>query len=197
LRTHPTVVARAVRFNAEADSLNCSILGLDARAGSALLRRAGFRVLKPRVLETNTVFDTPERLLRLTGRLLRVRKAGNTGTVTYKGPQDSSRHKSREELETTVADSDVMASIASKIGFEPIFRYEKYRTEYQRERGSMATLDETPIGVFIELEGPPEWVDKLTSELGFSAVDQITLSYGALYRDWCASNGVKPANMVF
>src|SRR3954447_2097115 len=30
LRTHPTVVGRAVRFNAEADSLNCSILGPDA-----------------------------------------------------------------------------------------------------------------------------------------------------------------------
>jgi oxepin-CoA hydrolase/3-oxo-5,6-dehydrosuberyl-CoA semialdehyde dehydrogenase len=30
LRTHPVVVARAVRFNAEADSLNCSILGPDA-----------------------------------------------------------------------------------------------------------------------------------------------------------------------
>jgi oxepin-CoA hydrolase / 3-oxo-5,6-dehydrosuberyl-CoA semialdehyde dehydrogenase len=30
LRTHPTIVARAVRFNAEADSLNCSILGPDA-----------------------------------------------------------------------------------------------------------------------------------------------------------------------
>jgi oxepin-CoA hydrolase/3-oxo-5,6-dehydrosuberyl-CoA semialdehyde dehydrogenase len=35
LRTHPNVVARAVRFNAEADSLNCSILGPDAVPGSA------------------------------------------------------------------------------------------------------------------------------------------------------------------
>ena len=34
LRTHPTVVARSVRFNAEADSLNCSILGPDAAPGS-------------------------------------------------------------------------------------------------------------------------------------------------------------------
>jgi oxepin-CoA hydrolase / 3-oxo-5,6-dehydrosuberyl-CoA semialdehyde dehydrogenase len=33
LRTHPTVVARSVRFNAEADSLNCSILGPDAGPG--------------------------------------------------------------------------------------------------------------------------------------------------------------------
>ena len=30
LRSHPNVVARSVRFNAEADSLNCSILGPDA-----------------------------------------------------------------------------------------------------------------------------------------------------------------------
>jgi oxepin-CoA hydrolase / 3-oxo-5,6-dehydrosuberyl-CoA semialdehyde dehydrogenase len=30
LRTHPRVAARSVRFNAEADSLNCSILGPDA-----------------------------------------------------------------------------------------------------------------------------------------------------------------------
>lgn len=34
LRTHPTLVSRAVRFNAEADSLNCSILGPDAIPGT-------------------------------------------------------------------------------------------------------------------------------------------------------------------
>ncbi|MEV6983309.1 phenylacetic acid degradation bifunctional protein PaaZ [Sphaerisporangium sp. NPDC051017] len=33
LRTHPVVAARSVRFNAEADSLNCSILGPDAVPG--------------------------------------------------------------------------------------------------------------------------------------------------------------------
>jgi oxepin-CoA hydrolase/3-oxo-5,6-dehydrosuberyl-CoA semialdehyde dehydrogenase len=34
LRAHPNVVARSVRFNAEADSLNCSILGPDASPGT-------------------------------------------------------------------------------------------------------------------------------------------------------------------
>lgn len=34
LRTNPTVVARSVRFNGEADSLNCSILGPDAQPGT-------------------------------------------------------------------------------------------------------------------------------------------------------------------
>jgi oxepin-CoA hydrolase/3-oxo-5,6-dehydrosuberyl-CoA semialdehyde dehydrogenase len=33
LRSHPAVVNRSVRFNAEADSLNCSILGPDVRPG--------------------------------------------------------------------------------------------------------------------------------------------------------------------
>ncbi|WP_123685292.1 phenylacetic acid degradation bifunctional protein PaaZ [Amycolatopsis thermoflava] len=35
LRTHPVIVRQAVRFNAEADSLNCSILGPDAGPGTA------------------------------------------------------------------------------------------------------------------------------------------------------------------
>ncbi len=34
LRAHPAVVARSVRFNAEADSLNCSILGPDSVPGT-------------------------------------------------------------------------------------------------------------------------------------------------------------------
>src|SRR6202050_4850874 len=34
LRTHPVVASRSVRFNAEADSLNCSILGPDAVPGT-------------------------------------------------------------------------------------------------------------------------------------------------------------------
>jgi oxepin-CoA hydrolase / 3-oxo-5,6-dehydrosuberyl-CoA semialdehyde dehydrogenase len=35
LRAHPVIVRNSVRFNAEADSLNCSILGPDATAGTA------------------------------------------------------------------------------------------------------------------------------------------------------------------
>jgi oxepin-CoA hydrolase / 3-oxo-5,6-dehydrosuberyl-CoA semialdehyde dehydrogenase len=34
LRAHPVIVGRSVRFNAEADSLNCSILGPDAEPGT-------------------------------------------------------------------------------------------------------------------------------------------------------------------
>src|SRR6201999_856737 len=39
LRSHPTVVGRSVRFNAEADSLNLSILGPDATPGTGAFDR--------------------------------------------------------------------------------------------------------------------------------------------------------------
>jgi adenylate cyclase, class 2 len=61
----------------------------------------------------------------------------------------------------------------------------------------MATVDETPIGVFLELEGLPRWVDRIARVLGFSAADYITLSYGRLYIEACAARGIAPTNMVF
>ncbi|WP_375482079.1 phenylacetic acid degradation bifunctional protein PaaZ [uncultured Jatrophihabitans sp.] len=39
LRSHPSIVGRAVAFTAEADSLNCSVLGPDAEPGSAGFER--------------------------------------------------------------------------------------------------------------------------------------------------------------
>ena len=61
----------------------------------------------------------------------------------------------------------------------------------------MATLDETPIGMFMELEGTPTWIDRTARKLGFGQPDYITASYGRLYLDWCREHGVKPGNMVF
>src|SRR5215472_5395473 len=34
LRAHPAITGKSIRFNAEADSLNCSVLGPDAVAGT-------------------------------------------------------------------------------------------------------------------------------------------------------------------
>src|ERR1041384_889646 len=138
----------------------------DANAARRLLRNAGFRVLKRRTLEANTVFDTPEQNLRQTGRLVRLREAGSAVTFTYKGPAEISKHKSREELEVTVSNAQLLAAILQRLGFLPVFRYEKYRTEWGRpaQRG-IATIDETLVGVYIELEGTPPWIDRTARQL--------------------------------
>jgi adenylate cyclase class 2 len=169
-----------------------------AHAARMLLREAGFRVSRRRVFESNTVFDTADFSLRRVGRLLRVRDAGGTATVTYKGAPLPGPHKSREEIEAEVTDGGALAGIFGKLGFLPVFRYEKFRTEFQEARGSgVAMLDETPIGVFLELEGPPRWIDRTARRLGFSRADYITASYGGLYLLWAKACGEQPSHMVF
>jgi adenylate cyclase class 2 len=168
------------------------------RAAQRLLRGAGFTVSRHRVFESNIVFDTAKLALRRASTLLRLRQAGGLTTITYKGRPMVARHKTREELELTVADAAVMASVFERLGFRPVFRYDKYRTEYRQPRGAgMATLDETPVGMYLELEGPPGWIDRTARQMGFSEEHYITLSYARLYLDWCRKNRVKPSNMVF
>lgn len=168
------------------------------RPAKRLLYSAGFRVHKRRIFEDNTIFDTPEQSLRGAASLLRLREAGGKAILTFKGRPLESKHKSREELEIDVSNGTTARAIVERIGFRPVFRYQKYRTEYkQPSRSGTATLDETPIGIYLELEGPPGWIDRTARKLGFSEREYITASYGRLYLDWCQKNRRKPADMVW
>jgi adenylate cyclase, class 2 len=171
-------------------------------AARRLLRTKGFAVVKQRVFEANDVFDTPDLRLRNSQALLRIREvrqraANKEAKLTYKGPPASGKHKSREELELTADDGPMLATIFNRLGFERAFRYEKYRTEFQREKTGTVMLDETPIGIYLELEGPPGWIDRTARLLGFREQDYILESYGRLYLNWCAQHGRKPGDMVF
>jgi adenylate cyclase class 2 len=168
------------------------------RTARKLLRSAGFTISRRRVFESNLIFDTPRLTLRRASTLLRIRKAGAQITVTYKGKPAVGKHKSREELELEVADASTMDTIFERLGYRPVFCYEKYRTEYRLNRGAgMATLDETPVGTYLELEGAPAWIDRTARRMGFDEQDYITASYARLYLEWCRKKGVTPGNMVF
>jgi adenylate cyclase class 2 len=170
----------------------------DAASARALLRSEGFRIFRKRVFETNIVFDTPDSALRTGGRLLRLRTAGKIVTLTYKGAATAGRHKTREEIETTLSSEPAAAAIFQGLGYLPLFRYEKYRTEFQQKPGGgIAMLDETPIGVYLELEGKPSWIDATARQLGFKRADYITDSYGRLYFQWCETRRIPPTHMVF
>ena len=168
----------------------------DARAR---IEPLGFTPHKPRVFERNLVFDLPNASLRESRQLLRLREAGGHSTLTYKGgPATGGKHKAREERETSVGNFEEMSVILERLGYSITFIYEKYRTEYSKgdEPGTI-TVDETPIGNFLELEGEPAWIDATAKLLGFAESDYLTSSYGAIYVDWCRKNGIAPANMQF
>ncbi len=169
-----------------------------AAKARALLRRLDFKVTAPRIFERNLVLDDDEGSLRARGMLLRVREAGNTSTCTFKGPDIPGRHKRRIEREFTASDAGSCLAVFAGVGFRESFRYEKYRTEFARPNDpGIALLDETPIGVFMELEGPPRWIDRTAQALGFTPDAYITASYARLYFAWCEAYGIQPAGMCF
>lgn len=163
------------------------------------LRRLGFERITTRLLERNLVFDTPQATLRRSSELLRLRSKGRQWWLTWKArPETGSRHKIRQEIEVETRQGVQLAEILRRLGYQPSFEYHKYRTEYHARAGKgKALLDETPIGNFLELEGPPGWIDGMAGELGYRPEDYILDSYGALYLAWCRQRGLAPGHMVF
>jgi len=163
-----------------------------------VLHAAGFRVVKPRIHESNILFDNAKRTLRKHGKLLRLRRAGPHRLLTYKGPSQPSRYKKRHEVEIDLHNGGSLEEIFTHLGYRPVFRYEKYRTEYAKPRTEgKVLLDETPIGNFLEIEGSPRWIDRTALALGFRHSDYITRSYGYLYLAYCRERRIAPKDMLF
>jgi adenylate cyclase, class 2 len=170
-----------------------------------------------RVLERNSLFDTPDSDFRRAGRLIRVRiespapahgqAAGRRSAVlTAKAPasspahrqtanQKTSRYKERAESELTLHHPDSFVRKLHALGLRPSFRYEKFRTTF-RLRDLHLDLDETPVGVILELEGQPKAIDRAAKALGFSPADYLSATYWDLYAADCRRRGVTPKNML-
>jgi len=172
----------------------------DPAALTRRLRDSGFREQTPRTFERNTLYDTPDRRLRPQQTILRIRKYGDRWIVTHKcvpkNNDPGARHKHREETETGVQDGEALGHIFGQLGFQPAFIYEKWRTEFSDGTGH-CVLDETPIGIYAELEGPPGWIDETGRKLGVDPASLITLSYGRLFEQWRRETGSPAENLTF
>ncbi|HKV92665.1 MAG TPA: class IV adenylate cyclase [Candidatus Angelobacter sp.] len=170
----------------------------DMDAVTGRLKDAGFSVITPRTHEFNTLYDQPGAKLRRRGALLRLRKFGEKWTLTYKdksGPSGG-RHKSRREIETLIENGEAAARIFESLGFQPSFRYEKFRSEWADSTGHVV-LDETPIGAYGEIEGPPKWIDATARLLLIAPSQYITLSYTELFAAWKRKTKSKATEMTF
>lgn len=197
----------------------------------SLLPGLGFLLDTPRTFEHNTLYDTPERTLRATQQILRLRRYGDIWTVTHKRKpcespsneetaySDPGRYKVRIETETKVDDGPALGAIFAVMGYAPVFRYEKFRTEWSQITSTIdgplfastldsteaitipprshLVIDETPLGDYAELEGPPAWIDDTLAKLGVDPVTCITESYGRLFLAWKERTGSPAENLTF
>jgi adenylate cyclase class 2 len=198
----------------------------DVAAIRSRLKRLRAREISPRTHEFNTLYDTRRQDLRRRGQLIRIRieqPASSFGKrrphenaaaiLTYKGPSLSSRpaaeagghsdirthFKIKDEAEVSVAGADEMARILDGLGLHPVFRYEKFRTTYALSgvRGLKVELDETPVGTYLELEGPVAGIERGAHLLGYDRKDYLKETYGSLYLAACRRQGRKPGDMLF
>ena len=191
----------------------------------------GFQLDTPRTFEQNTLYDTPARTLRASRQILRLRRYGGLWTLTHKRPEgpategapaqyaSEKKYKVRIETETRVDDGPALDAILQQLGYAPVFRYEKFRTEWSRtaptiggplfagppnllslsvpNAGIHLVLDETPIGDYAELEGPPASIDHALAQLAVDPATCLTDSYGHLFLDWKQRTGSPAENLTF
>jgi adenylate cyclase class 2 len=142
-----------------------------------------------RVFELNLRFDQPDRRLFSAHQVLRLRK-DHQAHLTFKGPGVLEEGVLlRKEIETIVADYDATKRLLETIGYEVIMIYEKYRANYLMN-GVVLSVDETPFGLFIELEGEsPEQVRLAADKLGMDWAQRINQSYFALLNAFNQNTG--------
>jgi adenylate cyclase, class 2 len=165
------------------------------------LREAGFRLKTRRTHEVNTLYDLPGEVLRKRKELLRIRKYGSEWTLTHKSKGKIGRHSSRRELQTEVNHGEQMDAILRALGYAPSFRYEKFRAEWvdgKKHGGKgLVVVDETPIGNFCEIEGPPRWIDATAKKLGVSHDEYIMKNYATLFAEWKREMKSRANEMTF
>jgi adenylate cyclase class 2 len=156
----------------------------------------GATPLLGRRLQEDCLFDTDDEQLRVQRSTLRVRSEGGKALLTFKGPVLPGVVKIREEHETVVADGAVLQTILEELGMHVWFRYEKYREEFTANDVVIA-VDETPVGVFVEIEGGEHAIHEVAGALGRSPADYITDSYRLLFLQHRDAHGLAGHDMVF
>jgi len=148
------------------------------------LLAAGAVLQGERVFERNVVFDTPDKHLLHSGKLLRLRQ-DKAVRVTFKGEvaeASQSEAKVREELEINVSDFGTTAVIFQRLGFNPVLVYEKYRETFSLDNVEVV-LDEMPYGNFVEIEGEEAGIKTAVARLNLPWEKRITTNYLKLMVD--------------
>lgn len=156
----------------------------------------GATPLLGRRLQEDSLLDTDDEELRRRRCVLRVRVECGKSRVTFKGPVQPSKMKLREEFETVVGTGDVLLRIFQELGLHIWFRYEKYREEFAHEEVTIA-IDETPVGVFVEIEGTERGIEETTAALGRTPSDYILDSYRSLFLKHRDGHGLTGSDMLF
>jgi len=131
----------------------------DMAAVEKRLVQLGAEVSEVRV-EEDTYYVHPARDFARTDEALRIRRAGQTNKITYKGPKIDQTTKTREEIDLEVGpgaeSAAAWAALLEALGFSPKATVRKQRrkafVEWQGRRVEVSLDEVDRVGTFVELE---------------------------------------------
>lgn len=162
----------------------------------AAIIACGATPLLGRRLQEDSLLDSDDEALRRRRCVLRVRTENGKSRLTFKGPVQPGVMKIREELETVIGDGEILLRVLKELGLHVWFRYEKYREEFAHEDVIVA-VDETPVGIFVEIEGSESGIAAMAGALGQKECDYIKDSYRGLFLQHREAFGIAGPDMVF
>lgn len=169
-------------------------------AARQAIQLAGGRLVVSRRLIDDQLYDRPTNPLQSARCTLRIRRDGPRGILAFKGPPLQGTVKIREEIETEVSSVVALEAIVAALGFSPFFRAQKWREEYGlHAAGEVATiaLDDTPMGVFVEIEADADIIGRVTMAMGRSPAEWTLESYQRLFTAWATARGLPTSAMRF
>ena len=121
--------------------------------------------------------------------VLRLRRIGKKTLLTYKERIPSrSGIKHQIEHETEVGDFDAALQIFESLGFTRSLVYEKKRRTWRFDDAEVV-LDELPFGLYMEIEGAVEAIEKAEKLLGIEALETVHETYSQLTARFGRKNG--------
>ncbi|MFB6353021.1 MAG: class IV adenylate cyclase [Halobacteriales archaeon] len=141
------------------------------------------------VEQVDTYYDHPVRSFAETDEALRLRRTGDDGYLTYKGPKVDDASKTRREVEVAVDATDAADGLLRAVGFEPAAEVRKTRERYAHDGYTVSLDDVDGLGEFVEVEaaGEEAAIDALREgaydvldRLDLDPADQVRASYLAL-----------------
>ena len=162
---------------------------LTGRQRSQLLRKleAVGATRESEEFEENTLYSGKG--IEVGSSVLRLRRAGDRATLTYKKRFPSrSAVKRQQEDETEVADAEAVDSILRALGYKVALVYEKRRLTWTLDETEIV-IDELPFGWFMEIEGSETEIIKVERKLGASGLEAELETYPALTRIHGTENG--------
>ncbi|HDS83937.1 MAG TPA: class IV adenylate cyclase [Phycisphaerales bacterium] len=148
------------------------------------LKAVGARFVAERV-QHDVHFRDAAGMLKKNRCGLRIRTETTDGNavsiLTFKGPRQGGAYKTREEIETQIADGRAMTDIFNRLGYQTYVTVSKTRCLWELDGCEVCLDNVPPLGCFVEVEGPDEQtIKKVLSRLHLADRPHISKGYAAM-----------------